>query len=596
MSPPARGAPATLSLPADVVLLDAVAAAACPVKVRRAYEGGPGPVAAEVDQLGGPAAVERERQRERFVTQTLDRWVGITAGVVDLRPVSDSVERWLRTASAMRAGRSLIVGPALPIDPAGHRSGSPDALLRTAGDGPVSYLPVLIRWHKILRRRRPMDDDGKLEPVPERPRSAELDRPDVPDSMPIDLALRLETRLADFIQLAHHRRLLAAAGFAGEPWSESWGAVIGTDQGPDRPLLTWIELDRPIVRVVDKASPAGWRLATLLERADQELARRLAVADAVRPGSRRPGVRPEQVVLPVVIDECRTCRWWPACRAELDPDDLSLRIARGRLDRIEITALRSLELGTVAELAGADVDAVLPTYLPEVAHRADAEPRVRALARRARMLVSGQPIERETGGPIEVPRGSVEIDLDIETSAAGRIYLWGFCLRNWAVDEGDDARYVAFARFEELDEAAELALAREALGWLRAQVAAAEVRVFHYSGYEVAMIEALAAREPADELLAWTTAYARAQFVDLLEIVQRNFFGAEGLGLKQIAVAAGFGWRDSEPGGLNSQRWFEQAVHDPDADVRRSAERRVLAYNEDDVRATAHLRGWLRGQ
>ena len=37
-----------------------------------------------------------------------------------------------------------------------------------------------------------------------------------------------------------------------------------------------------------------------------------------------------------------------------------------------------------------------------------------------------------------------------------------------------------------------------------------------------------------------------------------------------------------------------EAVHAPDAAVRDRAERRVLDYNEDDVRATWQLRAWLR--
>ena len=34
-----------------------------------------------------------------------------------------------------------------------------------------------------------------------------------------------------------------------------------------------------------------------------------------------------------------------------------------------------------------------------------------------------------------------------------------------------------------------------------------------------------------------------------------------GLGLKLIAGHAGFRWRDDDPGGLNSQTWFADAVH-----------------------------------
>ena len=56
-----------------------------------------------------------------------------------------------------------------------------------------------------------------------------------------------------------------------------------------------------------------------------------------------------------------------------------------------------------------------------------------------------------------------------------------------------------------------------------------------------------------------------------------------------VAVhGAGFAWRDEDPGGLQSQLWFEQAVAGD-----RAAEERLLAYNEDDVRATKAIRSWL---
>jgi predicted RecB family nuclease len=60
------------------------------------------------------------------------------------------------------------------------------------------------------------------------------------------------------------------------------------------------------------------------------------------------------------------------------------------------------------------------------------------------------------------------------------------------------------------------------------------------------------------------------------------------------SAGAGFHWRDDDPGGLNSMRWFEEAVHAPNKDIREQARTRVLEYNEDDVRATWHLRRWLR--
>ena len=63
-----------------------------------------------------------------------------------------------------------------------------------------------------------------------------------------------------------------------------------------------------------------------------------------------------------------------------------------------------------------------------------------------------------------------------------------------------------------------------------------------------------------------------------------------GHGLKIVAVyGAGFEWRDDDPGGLQSQLWYQQALS-RDA----TARDRILAYNADDVSATEALRAWLR--
>ena len=257
----------------------------------------------------------------------------------------------------------------------------------------------------------------------------------------------------------------------------------------------------------------------------------------------------------------------------------------------EIATLRRHGIATITELADADLDQLLEWYLPEVTHREGAEGRIRVAARRARMLLEGTSFDRETAGPIEVPQADVEIDLDIESSADGRIYLWGFL-----VQEADDEAgvYHEFSRFDDLDDQS-AALAADAFTWLRSVVDhPPSVAVFHYSGYEVAKISELAGREQ-DEVFGWAAAYAEEHFVDLLEIVKAHYFGVSGLGLKLMARHVGFSWRDEDPGGLNSQLWFADAVHGDTAELR-AGRRRVLEYNEDDVIATSQVRAWLRAQ
>jgi predicted RecB family nuclease len=278
---------------------------------------------------------------------------------------------------------------------------------------------------------------------------------------------------------------------------------------------------------------------------------------------------------------------------QLHPDDVSRRIDKAPLDMREIATLRQHGIATITDLVDADLDELLGWYLPEVTHRSGAESRLRLAHRRARMLVEGTSFTRESDGPIVVPDADVEIDLDIESSVDGRVYLWGFLVQR--VGQPDPV-YQEFSRFTDLDDRTEAALAVDAFTWLRSVVESGEtVAVYHYSGYEVAKICALAERTP-DPMLVWAVDYAAEHFVDLLEIVKAHYFGVSGLGLKLVARQAGFRWRDDDPGGLNSQLWFADAVHGETAERRQTARIRVLEYNEDDVIATSRVRAWLRAQ
>ena len=59
-----------------------------------------------------------------------------------------------------------------------------------------------------------------------------------------------------------------------------------------------------------------------------------------------------------------------------------------------------------------------------------------------------------------------------------------------------------------------------------------------------------------------------------------------------MAVWAGHKWRNPDPGGDQSQVWYEQAVNGLIA-ADRKRKQEVLEYNEDDVLATKFLREWL---
>jgi predicted RecB family nuclease len=584
-----------VTAPPETILLDAYAARSCPVKTQNAFNP---TVAVQTPADGDPvepsdALAELFDGGAQFEDAVHEQLITACQGVVvDLRSLSseDPEAQMAACVRAMSSGAQVIIGGCLPVDLAGHRIGSPDLLVRSAqgANRSPAYHPVEVKWHRIIARSRPADGDDE---EPRVLRYSTLADPRAEAALGISgYELRIGSRAADFVQLAHYHRMLEACGFGAE---QALAAVIGTDDLFEAPALAWTDLGEPQVRTFSRSSPEGWRLRSFLERYDYEQSFRIKIAAVALQQTGRPDHDPDLLVRPIVNRECPRCQWWEHCLPQLDPDDVSLRIDKGPLDMREIATLRRHGIATITELAAADLDQLLGWYLPEVSHREGAEGRIRVAVRRARMLLEGSSFDRETTGPIEVPRADIEIDLDIESSADGRIYLWGFL-----VQQADDetAVYHEFSRFDDLDDRSEAALAADAFTWLRSVVdSTPSVVVFHYSGYEVAKISELAGRAD-DELLTWAAGYAEEHFVDLLEIVKAHYFGVSGLGLKLMARHVGFSWRDNDPGGLNSQLWFAEAVHGDTAEVRSRARRRVLEYNEDDVIATSQVRAWLRAQ
>ncbi len=552
--------------------LDAYAARSCPVKTHNAFH--PGltvPTSADEglrEVFHGGVAFEADVLRQLLA--------GFTGSVLDARELRElpSSEQEQVTLAAMAADVQVLIAPLLPRDLVRHRSGRPDLLLR-ADDG--GYHPAEIKFHRVSDvRREPATLTWSSVTDP-------LTRHDLPGRR-----FRYNWRLNDLLQLAHYHRMLEALGRAsGTPLA----AVVGTDEldGLGR-VVSWVDLTLPVVPPSprDRRDPYDVELVSTLERYDSEQAFRVELAEAA--SALRPGDPP--LLQPIANRECGWCQWWDVCRPRLDDDDLSLRISKSPLDVHEIQVLRDLGVATVTELASADLDGLLPSYLARVTHRVGAEDRLRLAWRRSVLMARGVDFDRVTQGPIDVPQASVEIDLDIETSVSDRVYLWGFLVS----DARDGSRYYRhFSVFDELTDESEVALAEAAMGWLRQLVDGVDALVYHYSDYEVVRLQRLARRSDS-AVLDWVLDWARGHFFDLFMVIRAHFFGTQGLGLKAVASkAAGFAWRDATPGGLNSQAWFDQAVAGATDAERASARQRVLEYNEDDVEATWHVRRWLRG-
>ncbi|MDR0285545.1 MAG: TM0106 family RecB-like putative nuclease [Propionibacteriaceae bacterium] len=558
--------------------LDQYAAITCPVKTQNTFNPlaeAPGPIDADL--------VERFRETSSHratVTQfLLDRHPRLVKDLRDLPPAEDRIEACV---TAMSESWPIIMGADLPIDWDKHRCGTADLLFWDNQPGHPAYYPVIIKDHSVLALNAKGEGGTKI---------AWLRRPaKVHESR---YRFRVEAHSDDLLQLAHLWYLLKAAGFAGPV---AWGAVIGTDMSgkPHGCAVTWINLTEKLIRTFSYTSSHAWHRYTPIARYQHEHRFRVRVAERALQQTGSPD-DPELVASPVRIAECESCEWWPQCRSSLS-DDISLLIERSPLDAREIMSLRNLGISTIGDLAMSDIDALLPAYLPKVAHRAGAETRLRLASHRGRLLSEGVMLERLGEDPIQLPAADVEIDMDLENSADNHSYLWGFLVHDRR--SAEPPVYHPLHRFLAMTPARELELAMEVATWLRTYIAGldgASVLVWHYSAYEVAALRRFArsARAPSD--LDWLEEFAADHFVDLLPVVREHFFGVEGLGLKAVATAGpGFTWRDPDPSGLNSQFWFADAIHGPSSHAREAAKVRVLQYNEDDVRATWTLRQWLR--
>ncbi len=560
-------------------VLDAYAARSCPVKTHNAFN----------PTLSKPTAPLDESLRESFDggkdfrDATLEDIVRRNAGVVDLRELAGETGGWaqLETAcvAAMDNGAPIIIGGILPLDLESHRSGRPDLLVRGADavDGRPGYLPVRIKPYRVLEKQMGCTD---------------LEHSTMADLLThvTSADLRYRTRREGaLLELAHHWRLLETCGHAS---TDRLAGVIGTDriaQHGDGPVVAWVPLDLRFIRTFSRTASTGHRLRSALERYDHEHGFRVHVAERAAALGENPDLAP--VVRPIRIRECEWCAWWDTCRKQMDDDDLSLRISKAPLDVRELQALVSLGIRTVHELAGVDVEELLPTYLPLTTHRDRSAARLRQAARRARMLADGVALERLSDEPIAVPRAEVEIDFDIETAEGDITYLWGALVTNKATGE---QYFHHESSFDALSPDAEVELAASFARWLLDMVRRHPgLRVFHYSDYETVHMRRLAERSGQPDLLA-ACDLIREHFVDLFQFVRDSMVAVDGLGLKVVAtLGAGFAWRDEEPNGLASQTWYQSALGSPEPGQRSAARTRVLQYNEDDVRATYAVREWL---
>jgi predicted RecB family nuclease len=531
-----------------------------------------------------------------------------------------------QTMQAVKSGALVIAGGRLPIDHESHRVGQPDLLVRH-GEG---YLPIEVKSHKALERVRKAGTGTALV--------SDVTGPFF-DAGVVDVEHNARKHVGDLMQLAHYRALLDAAGI-GSPDSFAAG-VCGTEG-----VIVWHDLAEANLPAPEFGEGGRSGPMSALARYELEFTHRLGILQAAE-DHLGDGVG---VLLaePIVCEQCDMCRWREWCGDRLEEvADLSLiaGVGAGRRglykahgvdslhdlagldwrtaalvrDKVDVADLLAKATGRPGTTPLGEVIASRPKQVSVLAELGlDTVADLKAIDARtlavcaagasnaavqielARARVGAAPAYRKRGvDAVVVPRADIEVDVDMENTNDG-CYLWGALVTDRRAAE-PEARYVGFASWEPDIEAAELVAFEAFWSWLgeeRARAAAegATFKAYCYSNAEQVLLRRIAdriGRGQRDEVDGFL---ASEEWVDLLDVVKAQLITGRSMGLKETAPLAGFSWRADDSGGTLAMVKYDQATDEESSlTARAAAQEWILEYNEDDVRATAALRGWLDG-
>lgn len=351
------------------------------------------------------------------------------------------------------------------------------------------------------------------------------------------------SRRRDLYQVAHYRSLLLEIGHASR---RPLAGVVGSEE----PFVClWVDLAA--------GEPSLWN--------EYQVHRRRA-QDAIAHGLLHPDTPKED---PWLRGECSRCDWENLCRGQLlAANDVTLLANISSTERIDLASVGVLRIDQIADLEPTD-ERIGDTSIV-----------FQARARTAQQLLRFAPSQE----PLDVPSADTEVDFDIETYR-GSIYLAGFLttesgsslyepISDWTGTHDGERKLVA-EMFEKL---ASLTRPRSV--------------VLHWTEYEQRTLGEAGRRHQLsipgfESVQDWFDANA----VDLCDWVRGNLVSPNGYSLKVIAPLADFGWRDDDPGGRQSEIWFESLLAGNGA-----MRERLLQYNEDDVVAQLAIRQWLRSK
>lgn len=282
----------------------------------------------------------------------------------------------------------------------------------------------------------------------------------------------------------------------------------------------------------------------------------------------------------IAHSRCDLCRWFTQCyQAARTSQHLSLLPG---VTPARYTHLQSLSLTTVAELARVNPTqlAYLPGFGEAVAEK---------LVHQAQAVLYNQAIARTTSTPgaqefvlepADLPTRDVELYFDIEAAPDfDLVYLHGILV----VDHRTGSEHFHPALAE--------TVGQEQAAWeqfLDIVLQYPQAPIYHFCPYEAQTARRLT--QQYNSLRPEALEALLLRFVDIHWCVTEAVtLPVESYALKHIARWMGFDWRDSEANGAQSICWYNEWLTTGD----RAHLNAILRYNEDDCRATYHVKRWL---
>lgn len=276
---------------------------------------------------------------------------------------------------------------------------------------------------------------------------------------------------------------------------------------------------------------------------------------------------------PFLKSGCKKTPWYSLCLSEAQGcNDVSLIY---RLSQADQRRLYEIGVKTVDDIAKADVNK-LQSNLEDWPFD-----KIVRFHNQAKSLISNELIVLKKSTFPEVKN---EIYFDIESDPTRDIdYLLGFLVKN----KGNSYTHSEYKYFLAKDKSEEPEIWKRFLDFL---VSLEDFVIYHYAYYERQVFDRLVLRYGAPSALVNKF---KENTVDLHNMVLDSIvLPLYFYSLKDVAGYFGYRWSDPEAGGAESVVWFSEWLDKRDDSILK----KILQYNEDDVRATLLIKERLEEQ